>query len=363
MERADLERWWMGVISGGRDGVIDKVAAAGLLVGSLPFEAIARIRGMLYDAKVLPVLRLPVPVVSFGNLTVGGTGKTPAVIWCAEFLQSRGMRPGIASRGYRPPGGDEELPNDESALLDEALPSVPHVWDVDRAAAGKSLVLDHNCDVVILDDGFQHRRLHRTLDILLIDATNPFGFGHLLPRGLLREPVSALERATAVIVTRANLASRDKFGEILGRIREADPEAKIAQAIHRPKAIVRADDVTEPVESIQGKKVFAFSGIGNPHAFITTLTNLGAKVVGMRSFDDHHEYTEADMQTVFDDASARGAELVITTRKDRVKTGWQEGRRLALAELRVEFEITAGKESIEGMLDWMIRSVSTEAKA
>jgi tetraacyldisaccharide 4'-kinase len=237
------------------------------------------------------------------------------------------------------------------------------VWDIDRAAAGKSLVLDHRCDVVVLDDGFQHRRLHRTIDFLLIDALNPFGYGYLLPRGLLREPVSALARATAVIVTRANLASRDQFGDILARVRAIDPEAKVAQAVHRPISLVRADDVTEPVESLQGKKVFAFCGIGNPHAFITTLSHLGAKVVGMRSYDDHHEYADADMQSVFEDASTRGAELVVTTRKDRVKTGWQEGRRLALAELRVEFELTAGKEAVEGMLDWMIRSFSSQAGA
>lgn len=354
MDRPKLEKWWRQVISGANPKFMDQAARGALLAGSLPFEAVSRLRGFFFDTGVLPVLKLPAPVISFGNLTVGGTGKTPAVIWCAKFLISRGMAPGIASRGYAPEGDKAEGPNDEAALIKEILPEVPHVWDADRCRAAATLVKEHHCNVVILDDGFQHRRLHRTLDFLLLDAMNPFGYRFMLPRGLLREPLSALKRATMVIVTRANLVSRDEIQRIFREIREIDEDVKLAEAVHRPTGLHFADGTVEPPESLKGRKVFVFCGIGNPHAFVNTLTNLGAKVAGMRSFGDHHAYTDEDVAAIMGDASSHGAELVVTTQKDRVKTGWRDGATARFAELRVEFEIIRGREATEGTINFLV---------
>jgi len=354
VDRPKLEKWWRQVISGASPKGLDQVARGALYAGSLPFEAVSRLRGFFFEAGVLPVLKLPVPVISFGNLTVGGTGKTPAAIWCAKLLVAKGMAPGIASRGYAPEGETAESPNDEAALIKEVLPEVPHVWDADRCRAAAKLVKEHHCNVVILDDGFQHRRLHRTLDFLLLDAMNPFGYRFMLPRGLLREPIVALKRATMVIVTRANLVSRDEVQKIFREIREIDENVKLAEAVHRPTGIHFADGTVEPPEWLKGKKVFVFCGIGNPHAFVNTLTNLGGKVVGMRSFGDHHSYTEEDIAAVMSDASAHGAELVVTTQKDRVKTGWRDASAARFGELRIEFEVIKGREAVESTISFLV---------
>ena len=154
MDRPKIERWWRQVISGGKNGAVDQATRAMLYAASLPFEAGARMRGVFFETGMLPSVKVPIPVISFGNLTVGGTGKTPAVIWCAKYLIDKGLTPGIASRGYNPEESAVEAPNDEAALIREELPNVPHVWKADRVAAAKVLLHDNHCNVIVLDDGF-----------------------------------------------------------------------------------------------------------------------------------------------------------------------------------------------------------------
>jgi tetraacyldisaccharide 4'-kinase len=360
VDRRRLEAWWRRIAANEKPGPLAGAAQALLVAGTLPFDAVARLRNALYDAKVLPSLKLPVPVVSFGNLTVGGTGKTPAVIWCAKYLLAKGLRPGIASRGYNPDAAAKDEPNDETALISEILPEVPQASDADRAKAAEALVKDHGCNIILLDDGFQHRRLHRTLDILLIDALVPFGYGYVMPRGLLREPVSSLKRATHIIITRSNFVSRDELVKIRQRIWQVDEGMKLGEAVHRPTDVFLSGGARQDPESLRGRKVYAFCGIATPQAFLITLSNLGAQVVGMNSFPDHHIYSDADLDAVFAEAAARGAELVLTTQKDRVKCGWREGSKPPLAELRVEFELVHGKETIESALDF---AAATTAEA
>ncbi|MCD6404358.1 MAG: tetraacyldisaccharide 4'-kinase [Planctomycetes bacterium] len=354
--REKIDRWWRRTIAADKVGVVGAVARGGLFAGTLPFEAVARLRNLFYDRGLLPVLTPPVPVVSFGNLTVGGTGKTPAVIWCARYLREKGLKPGIASRGYNPGAEDAALANDEAGVISEAAPDIPQVRNADRAVAAASLVRDHGANVVLLDDGFQHRRLHRTLDFLLVDALSPFGLGYMLPRGLLREPLSSLRRATCIIVTRSNLVSSDALVGIRRRIWDIDEGIKFAEAVHRPTLLATSAGEEAP-ETLQGRRVFAFCGIANPYSFLATLTNLGADVVGIRSFDDHHAYTDDDLKTVFSQGSARGADMVVTTQKDRVKCGWQEGRDIPLGELRVEFEIVRGRQTVESALDFLASGI------
>jgi len=351
-DRQKMERWWRRTVSADRPGALGQVARAGLWLGALPMEVVARLRNLFYDKGILPVLKPPVPVISFGNLTVGGTGKTPAVIWCARYLLEKGMKPGIASRGYNPEAASVWEGNDEAGVLAEALPEVPHVWGADRAQAAAKLVKEHGCDVVILDDGFQHRRLHRTIDFLLLDALDPFGRGFMLPRGFLREPVSSLRRATCVIITHCNLVSSETLINIRKRIWDIEEAVKLAEAVHRPAALVVDGEEQEP-ESVKGRRVFALCGVGNPHSFVVTLSNLGAEVLGIRSFPDHHVYTEEEVADVFSQARERGAEMVVTTQKDRVKIAPRPDAPLPLGELRIEFEILRGAATVTNMLDFL----------
>jgi len=358
MKRGKVEEWWRKTIAQEKPGPLGMAAQGALLVCTLPYGAIVLLRGFFYATKMLATLKVPVPVVSFGNITAGGGGKTPAAIWCAKRLLEKGIKPGIASRGYNPEGRGDDGPNDEAMLLKEELPDVPHVWDADRAKAAGRLVKEHGCSVVILDDGFQHRRLHRTLDIVLVDALNPFGYGYLMPRGLLREPPSALRRATHIVITRSNLVSRDELVKIRQRIRDVEEGVKLSEAVHQPVGVFFAGGKREDVETLRGRKVYAFCGIANPQAFLITLSNLGATVVGMRSFGDHHIYSQEELGEVWSEARERSAELVVTTQKDRVKCGWREGAAPPLAEVRVEFELVRGKEAIESALDFIVKSLS-----
>lgn len=358
MNRRRLEAWWRRTVAEEKPGPIGTFVQGALLAGTLPFEAVVRIRELFYRTGMRPVLKVPVPVVSFGNLTVGGGGKTPAAIWCAKYLAARGMKPGIASRGYNPEAQDESGPNDEAGVIAEELSGVAHLWDADRVKVAARLVKEHGCDVVILDDGFQHRRLHRTLDVLLIDALNPFGYGFMMPRGLLREPKGALRRATHVILTRTNLVSRDELVKIRQAVWDVEEGVKLSEAIHKPTGLFMAGGVREETEALRGRKVYALSAIANPQAFLITLSNLGAKIAGMQSFPDHHVYTSEELDSVWREAAERGADLVVTTQKDRVKTGWREGSKVPLAELRVEFEVVRGKETIESALDFLAKSAT-----
>ncbi|MHC4712427.1 MAG: tetraacyldisaccharide 4'-kinase [Planctomycetota bacterium] len=353
LDRGKMERWWRRTISAEKAGVFGGIARAGLAAATLPVEAVVRIRNKFYDYRILAVLKPPVPVLSFGNLTVGGTGKTPAVVWCARYLADCGRKPGIASRGYNPEAEEPGRANDEAALIAEQIPDIPHAWNPDRAAAAAALVKDHGCDVVILDDGFQHRRLHRNVDFLLIDALAPFGYGYMTPRGLLREPASSLRRATCVVITHANLVASDALARVRRRIWEIEEGIKVAEAVHRPTALVTSDGSQLELDALKGKRVYAFCGIGNPYSFFVTLGNLGAEVIGIRSFADHHVYSDGDIDGVMNEARSRGAEFVVTTQKDRVKIGERGGEEPPLAELRVKFELIRGQQTVTSILDFL----------
>lgn len=352
-DRGKLERWWRRTISAEKAGAFGAVARAGLAAASLPLEAVVRLRNRFYDYRILAVLKPPVPVLSFGNLTVGGTGKTPAVIWCARYLAESGRRPGIASRGYNPDAKEAGEANDEAALIAEAAPGIPHVWNPDRAAAAAALVKDHGCDVVILDDGFQHRRLYRNVDFLLVDALVPFGYGFLMPRGLLREPVSSIRRATCVIITHVNLVSGEELARVRRRVWDVEEGVKIAEAVHRPTKLVGLDGSEMDIEALKGRRVYAFCGIANPYSFFVTLGNLGAEVIGIRSFPDHHAYSDQDVAAVTNEARLRGAELVVTTQKDRVKISAGTDASPPVVELRVEFELVRGQQTVTNILDFL----------
>ena len=334
-------------IQAGESGAAGVAARAGLSILSVGYRAAGLTRDALLAIGLLPIARLPVPVVSVGNLTAGGTGKTPFVAWLARRALSMGRKPGILSRGYGPSPAGTAV-SDEGVLLADLLgDAVPQGEDPSRARGGRRLLDAHpHLDLLLLDDGFQHRRLFRDRDVVLLDATNPFGFGKLLPRGLLREPRGALARATAVVVTRAERVPRDAIDALREALQRLSPTAIFGAARTTPRALVDAAGVERPVADLAGRSVFAYAGIGNPEQFERTLADAGAAVVGRWFAPDHHEPTPSDVARLAALARAARADRVVVTRKDLVKLRALPALPDGLVALDVVLDIVEGEEAL-----------------
>ena len=305
------------IADGSARGVGAGLARAVLRAASVPYGCAVAARNAAYDAGILASHAAPIPVVSVGNLTLGGTGKTPLVAWVVRRLASRGHRPAVVSRGYAARPGEV---SDEAAELAVVVPGVMHVADRDRVA-GVRAAAAAAATVAVLDDGFQHRRLRRDFDIVAIDATDPFGCGHLFPRGLLREPLHGLRRAAAVVLTRATSVDADRRAAIRAALADAvggGPLPAWMETEHRPVGLRTAVGGTQPLALLAGRRVAAFAGIGNPAAFRGTLAALGADVAAFTSFPDHHAYPSADLDRLAMRMPA-GVDLAVTTLKDLVK--------------------------------------------
>jgi tetraacyldisaccharide 4'-kinase len=326
-----------------------------LPVAEVLYSAGVRLRRLAYDLKLRRRYRMPLPVVCVGNLTVGGTGKTPAVIAICQRLVEWGHRPAVVSRGYgsdREPGEiqvvspdatDWRTVGDEPLLLARSLSGVPVVTGVDRvAAAQRALACPERPTVLVLDDGFQHWRLVRDLDIVLLDGTDPFGNGRLLPRGPLREPLIALRRAGLVVLTKANLGHetgiwQQRLGNRL--------EAPVVQAIHRPVRLMDlATGQARPVEDLRRKRIVAVSGLARNETFPALLTTQGAIVEAALGFEDHQVYSHEQWTMMRDTFEESGAEAVVTTAKDAVKWTAAEIGDLPLWVLEIGFEIRGAEE-------------------
>jgi tetraacyldisaccharide 4'-kinase len=311
------------VLSGEQRGV-GAAVLRGLLAVAEPFySGIIRARNRLYDAGILSSHRLAVPVISVGNITAGGTGKTPVVHWLVGRLQAAGLRPAILMRGYKREGS---ALSDEQALLQESLGQeiIVHA-QADRVAGGKAVLARHpETNVLVLDDGFQHRRLHRDFDLVLVDAMNPFGCGHVLPRGLLREPVRGLARADAFILTRSNQVEAEQRRRLEEQLRGHNHRAPVYLARHvhaglRSPAIAASADPDLPLDMLAQRPFFAFAGIGRPSSLHQQLEQFQATYRGNCWFGDHHSYCAADLESIREQASGSGAEVLLTTEKDWVK--------------------------------------------
>jgi tetraacyldisaccharide 4'-kinase len=327
---------WYALIRGKRRDPIAATARLGLRLASWPYGAVMWWRNRGFDRGRRPVIRAAVPVVSVGNLTVGGTGKTPCVEWVARYFRKRDVQVAILSRGY----GAEAGRNDEAMVLEENLPDVPHLQGADRAALAETAVEELEAELLVLDDGFQHRRLHRDLDIVLIDATCPPPCDYLLPRGTLREPASGLRRAGAIVLTRCDQVPPAEVDAIRAWLAERWPGTPVATTEHRPMELMSADGATAPVESLAGAVAGGFCGIGNPMGFRRTLEALGATVAAFRTFPDHHAYTAADVESLTRWAETLPKDAVIaTTQKDWVKLrmGDLAGRRLWAVRIGLHF--------------------------
>jgi tetraacyldisaccharide 4'-kinase len=335
------------VASGRRRGVTAGLLRAGLYAASFPYRWVVRTRNRRYDRGAAEIHRAAVPVISVGNLTVGGTGKTPMVEWIARHLRGQGVRVAILSRGY---GAEQGGLNDEALELELALPDVPHLQNPDRVASSAIAIEELATQLLLLDDGFQHRRLARDLDIVLLDASEPFGFDHVLPRGTLREPVDGLRRAGVVVLSRADMIAPEQREAIRRRALALSPQAAWCEVEHRAAVLVASGGETTPIESLAGKRVAAFCGIGNPAGFRHTLGALGANVAAWREFPDHHNYTRNDVEAICSLARDAGATLIVCTRKDLVKLRVAAIGGIPLRAIGVELHFLRGEDAMTGAL-------------
>ncbi len=336
------------IVSGRRRGFGASLARGLLRVGEVGYSAAMRIRNRRYDRRPDASRGVDVPVVCIGNLTVGGTGKTPLTAWIARWFRRRDVRASIVSRGY---GATDGARNDEALELEQQLPDVPHLQNVDRVAGARTAVEEFESQVVLLDDGFQHRRLRRDLDVVLLDALEPFGFGHVLPRGLLREPLVGLRRAGVVVLSRADLVSEAERRRIRDVVRRYNPTAPWCEVRHAPRRLVDSAGGEAPLSTLHNRRTLAFCGIGNPEGFRRTLTELGCDLVGFEPFADHHPYARADIERLAARAVETGADEIICTLKDLVKIRQDRLADRPLRAVVVEIEFLDGESALEKRLE------------
>lgn len=304
-----------------------------LKVISMPYRAVVGLRNELYDHGVRRIEKLDCPVISVGNITVGGTGKTPMVIAIARLLLEKGHHPAVISRGYGGKAGNgvrivsdgHEIKagyreaGEEAVLIANSVADVPVLTNPDRTLAGRVALKRFGIDMLILDDAFQHRRLHRDLDIVMVDALRPFANGLMLPAGPLRESSASLHRAHILIRTGPDRSSHEQPDDA-ALFRKAGFHGIILRGVHKPQALIHptGKDIL-PLDTLRGKKIVAFSGIGRPEHFRKTLLDLGAELAAFHTFPDHHAYRTADLEQIQDTFRQSGASWIITTQKDQVK--------------------------------------------
>lgn len=287
------------------------------------------VRNWTFDARLREVVDLGVPVTSVGNLTVGGTGKTPTVLWLAELAHRHGHRVGVLARGYgRQPGARL---NDEGMLLQRRLPWLLQEQDPDRVAAGRRLV-EQGATLILVDDGFQHRRVARSADLVCMDARRPFADGALLPAGMLREFRTGLQRATAILLTRAGSMAEADLADRMAVLRRYanQPKLPVFATHHEPIDVLREPDgAVLPLSCLRGRKVVALCAIARPDALEATLHDLGAERLRTIAYRDHHTFTARELQAA--DEFARGQDAwLVTTEKDAVRMGPFAGLRHVL---------------------------------
>ncbi len=349
---------YFDLISGRTRGPVAGLLRAGLHGLSLVYGVVVALRNAWYSTIRRAALRVRRPVISIGNLTVGGTGKTPTAVWVARHLIGRGLRVAILTRGYRPRPPPDQSPltseggrgspfgsiqggraeSDEARLLARLCPEATVIVDSDRTAAAERAV-SGGADVLILDDGFQHRRLARDLDVVLVDATLPLGFGRLLPRGLLREGPASLRRADLVIVTRSDAldeAGRAGLRADLDRLSGGKP---VLACRHRAAGFVDLRGRPVPEVEADAMQAVLFAGIGRFSAFVRTAEGLGVRVLAAYEFPDHHEYSAEEVEELPRVAAHLDANVLLTTEKDAVRLAgrWTDAM-VPLMALRVEVE-------------------------
>ena len=339
---------------------------------SLVFSAVVSLRYFLYGIGLLRRYPLGIQVISIGNVTAGGTGKTPVTEIFARTLAAEGRKVAILSRGYRrkeaplwkrlftqvvePPlvvsDGkhvllDSEKGGDEPYMLASNLPGVAVVVDRNRVKAGRYAIKRLGCDTIILDDGFQYQKLKHSIEVVLVDSTNPFGNGHMLPRGILREPARHLKRADIIFLTKC----RGDVTAVREEIRKYNTTAEIVECNHTPKVLKEVWSREEyPLSGLNGKTTCTLSGIASPKGFENSLRHLGAKVVWCERYADHHRYDSSEILYALNRTADMGADALVTTEKDAVRFPRFETTPVRCLYLRIAIEILSGAENFASII-------------
>ncbi|MCJ8332070.1 MAG: tetraacyldisaccharide 4'-kinase, partial [Lentisphaeria bacterium] len=367
-------------LAGKRHAPMDKLVRCSLYILSRVYATLVRWRISLYKNRILKDHRLGCLVISIGNLTVGGTGKTPVVEVFARTLTKRNRKVAVLSRGYKskskpiseqfmdkllmredivPPrvvsDGKDVLLNshmsgDEPFMLAQNLDGVVVLVDKNRVKSGRYAIRHFNADTLILDDGFQYLHLKPRLNILLIDSTKPFTNHHMLPRGFLREPIQNLRRADIIFLTKSN--GGDHLRHLKQFVKKHNPIAEIIECTHRPLYVqdIYSEKVF-PLEFLNGKKVSSICGIAVPESFETFLKGFGAELVYFERYADHHRYSRAEIDSFITKSIDAGAELILTTEKDAVRFPEFKEQALPMLFMRVEIDILSGQESFQQCID------------
>lgn len=370
-----FETFILEVIFEERRGTLAQLTRAGLFFLSKIFQILVKMRRFLYNVRILRDSTLGVQVIAIGNLTVGGTGKTPVVEKFARELRDEGRNVAILSRGYRskptplherflnkillredttPPrivsDGkslllDSETAGDEPYMLASNLKDVVVLVDKDRVKAGRYAIEKFGCDTLLLDDGFQYWKLRgRRHDVVLVDCQQPFGNEHMLPRGTLREPPSHIARANTIFITKSD----GKTGDLRRYIASLNPGASIIECVHHPLYL---EDVFNgqrmSLDLIKGRKVASLSGIAQPESFEHNLVSVGSELVYSKRFADHHRFTQQEVINAINRSKKRQAEMIITTQKDAVRFPKIDRRDLPILFMRVEIKIVSGADGFQ----------------
>ncbi len=326
---------------------------------SVPYGWAVRMRTLLYDLGVKRSKRLPCPVISVGNITVGGTGKTPLVMALARGLAERGTRVAILTRGYKgkkasgPVASDgqsiflsPEESGDEPYLMSKRLKGTPVLIGKDRFSTGRMALHQFDVGGLLLDDGYQHLQLHRDLNILLIDSNIGFGDRHLLPRGILREPLAHLRRANLILLTK--MEHPEPPHPLEDELRKLHPSLPIFHCHYEPLGLIGPKEQWEDLHALQGKNVLALSGIANPDSFSSLLKKCGMQVIKEKLLPDHHHYTQEDIRSIEEEGER--VDWIVTTEKDMVKLSRFTIDRLPIRALRIEMRIWEEEQFFERVM-------------
>ena len=373
-----IEQYFIEIIREQRHGTLDMLVNGLLFLFSRVYRRLVLFRLWLYNNRVIRNRAIGCLVISIGNLTCGGTGKTPVVEIFAKTLSKKGRKVAVLSRGYRsrdhrsffaklkekfsskkkevPPRVvsdgqnlllDSKTAGDEPYMLASNLKNVAVLVDKDRVKSGLYAIEKFQTDTLILDDGFQYLKLMSHINILLVDSTMPFDNHHVLPRGLMREPVHNIRRADYIFLTKSDGSNR--LRHLKSFLRQHNHRAEIIECCHRPQYLEDVFDrgVQFPLSHLQGRKVASLSAIANPASFNGFLTQNGANLVLKRHYADHHRYRQQEMIDFVNDAKAAGAEIIMTTEKDAVRMPRLDRRDLPILFLRIEIDILRGQESFD----------------
>jgi tetraacyldisaccharide 4'-kinase len=339
-----MRGYFYRIVTGRQGGFLAALIKSALFLLSLAYGIIIR---LLIFCSSFDQNRFNLRIISAGNITVGGTGKTSLVELISRYLKGRGNSLVILTRGYKRKGVD--YAGDEPRMLAKNLADIPVIIDKNRARSARRAVREYNCDTAILDDGFQQWHIKKDLDIVVIDSLNPFGNRHMLPRGLLREPLSSLKRGDIFVLSKTNFVTEEALDKIRLSLTKYNPRALIVESIHKPVGFYNIKNPGKllGLGYLKKEKVVLLSGIGDPASFLKTVAGLGVEVGLELVFADHHYYTGREIEVISDRARNSGLKFIVTTEKDAARISQEAAsilEDLEILVLRIELKIVKNEE-------------------